>query len=31
VLGKLAEPVIAKINEREAETVLENVKIRMEA
>lgn len=31
VLGKLAEPVIAKINEREAETVLENLKTAMEA
>lgn len=31
VLGKLAEPVVAKMNEREAETLLENLKTRMEA
>jgi len=31
VLGKLAEPVIHKMNEHEAETVLANLKARMEA
>ncbi len=30
VVGKLAEPVIHKMNEREAETVLSNLKARME-
>ena len=31
VLGKLAEPFVAKMNEREAETVLANLKDRLEA
>jgi len=31
VLGKLAEPVVAKMNEHEAETVLANLKTEMEA
>jgi uncharacterized membrane protein len=31
VLGRLAEPVVAKLNEREAETVLENLKTAMAA
>ncbi len=30
VLGKLAEPIVHKMNEREAETVLANLKARME-
>lgn len=30
VLGKLAEPIVHKINEQEAETVLFNLKVRME-
>lgn len=30
LLGKLAEPVIAKLNEREGETFLENLKTRLE-
>lgn len=30
LLGKLAEPIIAKQNEREAETLLANLKVRME-
>lgn len=31
LLDKLAEPFIARINEREAETLLENLKLRMES
>jgi hypothetical protein len=31
LLGKLAEAVIVKMNEREAELVLANLKVRMEA
>jgi uncharacterized membrane protein len=31
LLGKLAQPLILKMNEREAETVLANLKARMEA
>jgi hypothetical protein len=31
VLGKLAETVIVKMNDREADTLLANLKIRMEA
>ncbi len=30
ILGKLAEPVVHKMNEHEAETILTNLKIRME-
>ncbi len=30
VLGKLAEPIVHKMNEHEAETVLANLKARME-
>ncbi len=30
VLGKMAEPIVHKMNEREAETVLANLKARME-
>jgi hypothetical protein len=31
LIGKLVEPVIIKLNEHEAETVLQNLKTRMEA
>ncbi len=31
LLGKLAEPFVAKLNEREAQTVLENLKARLES
>lgn len=31
VLGKLAEPVVAKMNEREADTMLDNLKTQLEA